>query len=307
MKLLITLSAIILLSSCMKILNRDNDLIKDYMDNCPRLAEDYDQFMDDDGCPEYDNDNDNIPDSLDLCINDAEDRDQFQDHDGCPELDNDSDGIADLQDQCPNIPETVNLFEDSDGCPDELVDSDGDSIPDINDACRNEPEDFDQFQDEDGCPEPDNDNDRIVDSLDQCPDNPETYNEFEDYDGCPDHVYRVQGRPYSPLIRTINYTSNSTALDADSYDILDTILSALLDSPEVRIKVIGHSDAQGAEAINQQVSLNRAQVVIDYFIMMGLSSERFEIEGRGSSDPIGSFDTEEGRALNRRVEFERIY
>jgi OOP family OmpA-OmpF porin len=66
-----------------------------------------------------DADGDGILDNVDQCPNDPEDFDQFQDEDGCPDPDNDNDGIPDVSDQCPNDPEDFDLFQDEDGCPDE--------------------------------------------------------------------------------------------------------------------------------------------------------------------------------------------
>lgn len=103
--------------------------------------------------PDYvaDTDGDGIFDDVDECIYDPEDFDNFEDEDGCPDLDNDLDEIVDVDDDCPNDPEDYDLFEDEDGCPD--PDNDADGIVDVDDDCPNEPEDFDGDQDEDGCPE----------------------------------------------------------------------------------------------------------------------------------------------------------
>jgi hypothetical protein len=65
-----------------------------------------------------DRDGDGIRDGDDKCPDDPEDFDNFQDQDGCPEPDNDYDGVLDINDRCPNQPETVNGFQDEDGCPD---------------------------------------------------------------------------------------------------------------------------------------------------------------------------------------------
>lgn len=83
-------------------LDADHDGIDDSRDRCPLEAEDWDQFQDDDGCPDLDNDGDGIVDTLDSCPNEAEDSDGFQDDDGCPDADNDGDGVLDTIDQCPN-------------------------------------------------------------------------------------------------------------------------------------------------------------------------------------------------------------
>lgn len=61
----------------------DGDGILDENDECPDQPEDFDQFEDEDGCPDPDNDGDGIPDVDDLCPLDAEDMDGFQDDDGC--------------------------------------------------------------------------------------------------------------------------------------------------------------------------------------------------------------------------------
>lgn len=97
----------------------DGDGIYDDVDECPETPEDFDNFEDEDGCPELDNDEDGIPDTEDSCPNQPEDFDGFEDEDGCPDRDNDEDGIYDEDDECPDDAEVFNDFEDEDGCPDE--------------------------------------------------------------------------------------------------------------------------------------------------------------------------------------------
>jgi len=97
----------------------DEDAIADEEDKCPDIAEDFDGFADEDGCPDYDNDEDGIYDNKDKCPDAAEDFDGFLDRDGCPDPDNDEDNIPDTIDKCPNRAETVNGYKDEDGCPDE--------------------------------------------------------------------------------------------------------------------------------------------------------------------------------------------
>ncbi len=99
--------------------DRDHDGYVDPEDGCPDAPEDFDDFEDEDGCPDPDNDADGILDADDQCPLQPEDRDDFEDEDGCPDLDNDADGILDADDQCPLQPETLNGVEDEDGCPDE--------------------------------------------------------------------------------------------------------------------------------------------------------------------------------------------
>jgi len=115
-----------------------------------------------------DADGDGIPDELDKCPNEAEDFDDFQDEDGCPDLDNDGDGILDVDDKCPNEPEDMDGFEDEDGCPD--PDNDGDDILDVDDQCPNDAGTLEN----NGCPDPDRDGDGVPDRIDNCPDDPGT-------------------------------------------------------------------------------------------------------------------------------------
>ncbi len=111
-----------------------------------------------------DKDGDGIKDDVDQCLDLAEDFDKFEDEDGCPEPDNDQDGLADGQDKCPNEPEDEDTYQDDDGCPD--LDNDGDSVPDAQDRCPLEAGDP-RFE---GCSIPDRDKDGIPDNKDQCPD-----------------------------------------------------------------------------------------------------------------------------------------
>lgn len=98
----------------------DRDGLSTRADRCPDVAEDADNFQDDDGCPEVDNDNDGIADIDDKCPLRPEDKNGIDDTDGCPDKDEDNDGVLGSKDQCPDRPESKNGFKDEDGCPDEL-------------------------------------------------------------------------------------------------------------------------------------------------------------------------------------------
>ena len=102
--------------------DRDGDGILDADDACPDEAEDMDQYLDSEGCPDPDNDEDGILDVDDKCPNDAEDMDGFEDQEGCPDPDNDQDGVLDADDKCPLQPGKAEFA----GC--KPVDSDGDGV-----------------------------------------------------------------------------------------------------------------------------------------------------------------------------------
>jgi outer membrane protein OmpA-like peptidoglycan-associated protein len=72
--------------------------------------------------------------------------------------------------------------------------------------------------------------------------------------------------------------------------------------PNVRVTVVGHTDATGSDAINEPLSRQRAEAVRDYLAARGLNAQRVSVLGRGSREPIASNDTDDGRAANRRVE-----
>lgn len=253
------------------------------------------------GC-EGDDDDDGILNSKDRCPEVAEDYDHDNDTDGCPEWDKDGDGIADEKDQCPMDPEDKDGFEDSDGCPDK--DNDLDGIPDENDRCPNQAEDFDQFQDEDGCPEVDNDGDGIPDAKDKCPNEPEDFDGDQDEDGCPD-LYKsiVIKEDKIELKQKIHFAFNKATILPDSFGLLEEVASALKDHPKIKVRIEGHTDSKGSDTYNLKLSDARAKSVRDFLIQRGVSPDRMIAIGYGESRPIADNETEEGRQMNRRVEF----
>jgi outer membrane protein OmpA-like peptidoglycan-associated protein len=288
----------------------DNDLdtLKDPVDRCPLEPEDFDGFQDDDGCADPDNDGDGILDGYDRCPFQPEDFDGFQDLDGCPEPDNDLDGFPDQVDSCPNAAETMNGFEDRDGCPDEMphVDTDGDGYSDDRDRCPFDPEDFDGFQDEDGCPDPDNDLDGIYDTVDDCPFDPETANGYQDDDGCPDVLPSrvVLQATKIEILDRVYFEVDKAVIDPVSYSLLDEVVTVIQDNPRItRIRVEGHTDADGSEAYNLKLSQDRADSVVAYLLLKGVASDRLDPVGFGESRPIDTNRTPDGKQNNRRVEF----
>ena len=73
--------------------------------------------------------------------------------------------------------------------------------------------------------------------------------------------------------------------------------------PTARIEIAGHTDADGEDGFNQALSEKRAQAVMDYLVKAGLPADRFTAVGYGSTQPIASNETDEGKAHNRRIEF----
>ncbi len=91
-------------------------------------------------------------------------------------------------------------------------------------------------------------------------------------------------------------------LSANSKKELDTFATQMADLPDTDIKVYGHTDNTGSAAVNEKLSLQRAQSVSNYLASKGIASSRILTQGLSYNEPIASNDTEEGRAQNRRVE-----
>ena len=77
----------------------------------------------------------------------------------------------------------------------------------------------------------------------------------------------------------------------------------MIQNPEMSIQINGHTDSLNSETYNLDLSTRRAKTVYDYLIAKGISSERLKWKGYGESMPLTNNTTEEGRAMNRRVEF----
>ncbi len=84
---------------------------------------------------------------------------------------------------------------------------------------------------------------------------------------------------------------------------LDKLVKILSDNPVMEITISGHTDNVGNDDANQTLSANRARSVVDYLISKGIAAGRFQQAGFGETKPIATNDTDEGKALNRRVEF----
>ena len=102
----------------------------------------------------------------------------------------------------------------------------------------------------------------------------------------------------------INFDFDSYRLRSESYPHLDEVAMMMNAFPEMRIKIIGHTDSLGSDEYNQTLSLNRSKSVIRYLQSKGISTDRMVPEGFGEKYPIDTNSTTEGRFHNRRVEIE---
>ena len=251
----------------------DGDGIYDKDDECPEtfgLAE----FN---GCP--DTDGDGIPDHLDECPEVA----GLAEFNGCP--DTDGDGIPDHLDECPTVAGLAAL----NGCPD----ADGDGIPDHLDECPNEA----GPNENKGCPWPDRDGDGVLDKDDQCPDVPGTVANF----GCPE-VTAEAIATLNEYSKTVLFDLNKSTIRPESAEALTAIADIMNEYPSTVFHIEGHTDSQGSDEYNLNLSKERAASVREFLTSKGIPSTRLTSEGYGESRPIASNNTAKGRQENRRVE-----
>ncbi len=88
-----------------------------------------------------------------------------------------------------------------------------------------------------------------------------------------------------------------------SYEELDELFTLLHKYPSMKIAIHGHTDSRGSDSYNFTLSDNRSQSVYNYLVQQGIELDRIQYEGFGERKPIATNDTDEGRQMNRRVEF----
>ncbi len=108
------------------------------------------------------------------------------------------------------------------------------------------------------------------------------------------------------VLNNIFFDFDRSTLRPESYAELGILYKLLEDNPSLKVEVSGHTDNTGTASYNERLSEGRAQAVVSFLIGRGIPADRLTFKGYGSSRPIASNDTEEGRQLNRRTEFEIV-
>jgi len=139
---------------------------------------------------------------------------------------------------------------------------------------------------------PDTDGDGVNDIRDACPNTPAGA-----------QVDEVGCAKFQGVLKGVNFEYNSSRLTPRARAILDEVAAELKNYPNVKVQVEAHTDSKGSSSYNLWLSKARAQSVIDYLVRQGISARRLIPIGFGETKPIASNATEQGRALNRRVEF----
>jgi len=105
------------------------------------------------------------------------------------------------------------------------------------------------------------------------------------------------------ILKNVFFETASYVLKISSEVELDKLVQFLEQNPRLEIQIGGHTDNEGTEEYNLELSENRAKEVCQYLIKQGIDGERLSFKGYGYAEPIATNDTKEGRALNRRTEF----
>ncbi|TVQ17009.1 MAG: hypothetical protein EA361_03240 [Bacteroidetes bacterium] len=110
----------------------------------------------------------------------------------------------------------------------------------------------------------------------------------------------------SIVLNNIFFDTGAARLRPESYAELGILYKLLFDNPSLKIEISGHTDNVGSAAVNQRLSGQRAQAVVEFLIERGIDRERLTYKGYGFDRPIAPNDTPEGRQMNRRTEFEIV-
>lgn len=142
----------------------------------------------------------------------------------------------------------------------------------------------------------DSDGDQVADARDLCPgtDRSIAADEF----GCPKAVPIV--------LRGVHFHLDSDQLTEESAAVLDGVAATLVADPGIRVEISGHTDSDGDDAHNKELSQRRAEQVKAYLVAKGVLAENLVAKGYGEEQPITGNETAAEKAQNRRVELSRL-
>jgi outer membrane protein OmpA-like peptidoglycan-associated protein len=101
----------------------------------------------------------------------------------------------------------------------------------------------------------------------------------------------------------VHFTQNGSTIKPESFVILDEVAGVLTSQPAMKIEIGGHTDSQGNDKSNLQLSQGRADAVLAYLLKKGIAGSRMVAKGYGETQPRSDNRTAKGRAENRRIEF----
>jgi outer membrane protein OmpA-like peptidoglycan-associated protein len=110
----------------------------------------------------------------------------------------------------------------------------------------------------------------------------------------------------SIVLDDLLFKVNSADIDERSMNLLNQLVDFMNQNPKIRIEIGGHTDSDGSDSFNQQLSESRAKSAVKYLEGRGIASGRLVAKGYGKSNPIVANDSAENKAKNRRVEMKVI-
>jgi len=110
----------------------------------------------------------------------------------------------------------------------------------------------------------------------------------------------------SVILKSVNFNFDSYSILPGSESILRSLLNYLRSHPDISILISGHTDDTGSDAYNLELSDNRAKSVYTWLVNNGVESQRLKYKGFGKRKPLNNNNSEDSRAINRRVEVKRI-
>lgn len=176
------------------------------------------------------------------------------------------------------------------------TDKDDDGVNDDQDECPDEAGSIGA----NGCP--DTDGDTVADKADDCP----KLAGVAENNGCPEVSQEVKA-VLQEALEGIEFELGKDVIRPSSYHILDKVVQVMKDNPDYKLKISGHTDNQGNPDSNLILSHKRAQATRRYLESKGVESTRLDAIGYGETKPVADNDSADGRARNRRVEFEIVF
>ncbi|MFY0605330.1 MAG: OmpA family protein [Cyclobacteriaceae bacterium] len=152
------------------------------------------------------------------------------------------------------------------------------------------------------CAGGDSDGDGVADADDECPHEAGT----AENGGCPD-LTEDEISVLKAALAGVEFKTDSDELIGDSESKLDAVVALMKKHPDFKLKISGYSDNTGDSAYNLELSDKRAHAAESYIIEKGVSASRVMAKGYGEENPVADNSTAEGRAKNRRVEFELVH
>lgn len=179
------------------------------------------------------------------------------------------------------------------------ADADGDGVSDKKDKCPNTPAHV--TVDATGCPL-DSDKDGVADYMDACPNEAGS----SANKGCPEIDTEIKD-VMNKALEGVQFETGKDIILESSYSRLDAVAAVMKSNSAYLLDINGHTDNVGDAASNMTLSRARAEAVKKYLVSKGVESKRMTANGFGQTMPKASNETSEGRAQNRRVEFELHY